>query len=78
MMEGGRGRGKGREFGVRAGGEEKPVARIKDPLVGLLWWVGLKAQLCGIKGELAQGQRISALWALLSLGLPSPKPLRVN
>lgn len=53
MMEGGRGRGKGREFGVRAGGEEKPVARIKDPLVGLLWWVGLKAQLCGIKGELA-------------------------
>lgn len=36
MMEGGRGRGKGREFGVRAGGEERPVARIKDPLVGLL------------------------------------------
>lgn len=51
MMEGGRGRGKGREFGVRAGGEERPVARIKDPLVGPFWWVGLKAQLCGIKGE---------------------------
>lgn len=27
------------------------MARIKGPLMGLFWCVGLKAQLCGIRGE---------------------------
>lgn len=56
------------------------MERIKDPLVGILWRVGLKAQLCGIKGspQHSEGQRISALQALLGLDLLSSGPLRVN
>ena len=66
---------------AKAGGGEGPVERIKDPLVGILWRVELKAQLCGIKGEppsTAQGQRISTLQGLLCLDIPSSKPLSVN
>lgn len=66
---------------MRVGGwEKRRVERIKDLLVEILYRVGFKAQLYGIRGSpsTAQGQGISPEQDSVGLDLPSSQPLRVN